>query len=106
MRIVILAALVASAFMLGCATSGVSTLAPGDEVEVRLIGTPQETTIRDLVDENGCIALPDLGERVHVAGKSTSEAERMIIQLYVDGGHRKAMTVVVQRAAPAKPQEK
>jgi len=95
---------IAGALLAGGATpQGISVLSPGDLVEVRLTGIPKPATIRDLVDEKGCISLPDLGSSIHVAGRTTSEAERKIEQLYVDGGHHKELTVVILKAVPAEP---
>ncbi len=61
---------------------------------IYLRGIPQPEEIKDIIDGFGEITLPYLGE-MELSGKTTSEAERMIETLYVDGGIYRQINVIV-----------
>lgn len=57
-------------------------------------GTLAPSTIEDVVDANGKVTLPLIGEFL-VGGYTTSEVEKLIRDAYVDGGLYKNVTVTV-----------
>ncbi len=57
-------------------------------------GTLAPSTIEDIVDANGKVTLPLIGEFL-VGGYTTSEVEKLIRDAYVDGGLYKNVTVTV-----------
>ena len=65
----------------------------GDPVVVHLRGIyPRDEMVEDVVDEDGNVTLPLLGD-VLAAGKSTSQLEADIRRLYIDGGYYRTITV-------------
>jgi polysaccharide export outer membrane protein len=83
-------------------SSGVSTvkgsartLRTDDAMLITIIpGSLQPTTIEDIVDANGMVSLPLVGEFL-IGGITTSQAEKKIREAYVDGGLYKDVTVTV-----------
>ncbi|MCB1069046.1 MAG: polysaccharide export protein [Verrucomicrobia bacterium] len=70
-------------------------LRSGDPVVVNLRGIyPRDDTVEDFIDEFGNITLPLLGD-VKAAGRTPSELETIIRQLYIDGGYYRDLTVNV-----------
>lgn len=67
----------------------------GDPIVVSLRGIyPRDEQIEELVDEDGNITLPLLGD-IQAAGKSTSQIESKITSMYIDGGYYRSITVNV-----------
>ena len=67
----------------------------GDPVVVNLRGIyPRDEAVEDIVDEDGNVTLPLLGD-VLASGKSTSQLESDIRRLYIDGGYYRTITVSV-----------
>lgn len=84
-------------------TNGTSarTIRPEDRMLITIIpGTLQPTTIEDIVDANGMITLPLVGEFL-VGGYTTSEIEKKVRDAYVNGGLYKdvSATVVCRNAS-------
>jgi len=75
-------------------SESVRKLGSGDRILIYLRGIPVPEKIEDEVDGFGEITLPYLGE-VKLAGKTTSEAERLIESAYVDGGIYRQINVIV-----------
>ncbi len=73
---------------------GLRRLGRGDRIVIYLRGIPAPEEIKDIVDGFGEVTLPYIGE-VKLAGKTTSEAERLIESSYVDGGIYKQINVIV-----------
>lgn len=69
-------------------------LAAGDRIMVYLAGIPQAQELRDIIDGNGNLNLPLIGE-VQIAGRTAAEAEQLIESRYVDGGYYRKITVSV-----------
>ncbi len=67
---------------------------PGDRLEVYLHGIPQPQQLPVVVDENGFMTMPMIGQ-VDVSGKTGSEVERLIERRYIDEGYFRSITCVV-----------
>lgn len=67
---------------------------PGDRLEVYLHGIPHPQQLPVVVDENGFITMPLIGQ-VPASGKTGSEIERLIEKRYIDGGIYRNITCVV-----------
>jgi protein involved in polysaccharide export with SLBB domain len=76
------------------AVSGPRALRVGDKVLISRRGIPREDEIRDVVDEKGEVNLDLIGS-VRIDGKTTSEAEKMIEDAYIQGGFFKNINIVV-----------
>ncbi len=70
------------------------TLKKGDNIIIHLRSIPAPEEIKEVVDGWGEITLPHLGE-LKIAGKSVSEAERLIESSYIDGGIFKKINAIV-----------
>ena len=66
----------------------------GDRISIYLTGIPTPEQIRDIIDGNGNVNLPLIGE-VNMAGKTAAEAEQYIESRYVDDGYYRKITVSV-----------
>lgn len=77
-------------------TKGVARALRTDDTMIITItpGTLAPSTIEDIVDANGKVTLPLIGEFL-VGGYTTSEVEKLIRDAYVDGGLYKNVTVTV-----------
>jgi len=72
-----------------------SYLRAGDPVVVYLRGIyPKDEMIEDIIDEQGNLSLPHIGDVV-AAGKSTARLESDIRNLYINGGFYRTITVNV-----------
>lgn len=70
-------------------------LQAGDPVVIHLRGIyPQDQEVEDIIDDNGNITLPFLGD-IMARGKSTSEVEADIRDRYISGGYYRNITVSV-----------
>lgn len=67
---------------------------PGDRLEVYLHGIPHPQQLPVVVDENGFITMPLIGQ-ISAAGKTGSEIERLVEKRYVDDGIYRNITCVV-----------
>lgn len=77
------------------AKAAVRTLRTDDTMVITIIpGSLQPTTIDDIIDANGMVSLPLVGEFL-IGGLTTSEAEKKIRDAYVNGGLYKDVTVTV-----------
>lgn len=74
--------------------AGRRELKEGDKVLVHFRSIPNPESVNYVIDDRGEVNLPHIG-KVRVAGRSTSEAETMIQQAYVDGGIYKKITVII-----------
>jgi protein involved in polysaccharide export with SLBB domain len=70
------------------------TLEAGDTVAIYLRGIPNPEDIQDIVDDQGHISLSLLGP-VRVAGRTTSEVERIIEDAYIQGGYYTKINIIV-----------
>lgn len=71
------------------------TLRSDDTMIITIIpGSLQPTTIDDIIDSNGMVSLPLIGEFL-IGGITSSEAEKRIRDAYVNGGLYKDVTVTV-----------
>jgi polysaccharide biosynthesis/export protein VpsN len=67
----------------------------GDPVVIHLRGIyPQDQEVEDIIDDNGNVTLPFLGD-ITAAGKSTSEIEADIRNRYISGGYYRNITISV-----------
>lgn len=78
---------------------GLYALTPLDPLMVSLLGIPEEKQIQTVIDEKGNFTLPYIEEPIQAAGLSTSELERKIQRIYVDGGIYRSVTVNIQTSA-------
>lgn len=69
-------------------------LQPGDRLEIYLHGIPEPQQLPAVIDENGFITMPLIGQ-VRVAGMTGSEVERLIERLYVEQEFYRQITCVV-----------
>lgn len=69
-------------------------LEKGDKLVIYLKAIPVPEEIKDVIDHKGEVNLPYIG-RVCIAGKSTSDAEKLIEQKYIDEGYYKRITVII-----------
>jgi hypothetical protein len=67
----------------------------GDRIVIYLRGIPKPEEIKDVIDGIGEVSLPYLTKAVKLAGKTTSQAERLIESLYVDGQIYQHVNVIV-----------
>lgn len=109
----VLAALLSLLFLAGCSNYrsfessslnpdelvGQYTLAPLDPIYVSLLGIPEEKQMQSVIDEKGEITIPYVKEPIQAAGKTTSELEREIQRIYMDGGIYRNITVNIQTSA-------
>jgi hypothetical protein len=70
------------------------SLGAGDRLVIYLRGIPRPEEIKDVIDGFGTVTLPYLGE-VKLAGKTTSQAERLIENSYVKGKIYQQINVIV-----------
>lgn len=70
-----------------------------DPLEVNLLGIPEEKQIQTVIDEKGNITLPYINEPVKASGLTTSELEREIRKIYIDGQIYRNITVNVLTSA-------
>lgn len=73
---------------------GPRTLRKGDKVLISRRGIPKEDEIRDVIDERGEVNL-DLIGKVCIAGKTPSEAEKIIEDAYIRGDIFKRINIIV-----------
>ena len=79
-------------------TSNISLrlLLVGDKIGIQLLGIPGgPQTIDTVIDETGNVSLPYVGA-LKIAGKTRTEAERIIQSAYVDGQIFPQITVIIQ----------
>lgn len=69
-------------------------LRKADRLAVSLLGIPTPQEIRDVVDDNGNITLPLIGN-VRVEGLPISKAEELIERLYIDGQFYTSINVII-----------
>ncbi len=69
-------------------------LQSGDRLEIYLHGIPESQNLPVVVDENGYITMPLIGQ-VRTAGKTASQLERLIEILYVEQDYYRSITCVV-----------
>ena len=74
--------------------AGFRLLQVGDRLEIQIRATLKPENLKGVVDENGNLNLPYIGT-IHVAGKSSAEAEKMIEKAYVDGQFYRTITVII-----------
>lgn len=70
-----------------------------DPVTVSLLGIPEEKQIDTVIDEKGNLSLPYIDEPVKASGLTTSELERKIQKIYMDGQIYRNITVNVLTSA-------
>lgn len=75
------------------------TLRSMDPVLINLMGIPEEKQIETVIDEKGNLSLPFIDEPVVASGLTTSELERKIQKIYVDGQIYRSITVNIQTSA-------
>jgi polysaccharide export outer membrane protein len=73
--------------------TGMRRLQFGDRLDVQVRG-PVSENLKCVVDENGNLNLPLIGS-IKVAGKTPSEAEKMIETAYITGEFYKQITVII-----------
>ena len=78
---------------------GLYRLRPLDPVIINLLGIPQEKQIDTALDEKGRITIPYIDEPITAAGMTTSELEREIQQIYIEGKIYKSITANVMTSA-------
>jgi polysaccharide export outer membrane protein len=66
-----------------------------DPVKISLLGIPEEKELDTVIDERGNISVPYVNEPVQAAGLTTSELERKLQGIYVDGKIYRNITVNV-----------
>jgi protein involved in polysaccharide export with SLBB domain len=70
-------------------------LQKGDPLVIHLRGIyPQDQEVEDMIDDNGNVTLPFLGD-ILAAGRPTSELESFIRDRYISGGYYRSITVSV-----------
>ena len=70
-------------------------LQKGDPLVIHLRGIyPQDQEVEDIIDDNGNVTLPFLGD-ILAAGRPTSELESYIRDRYISGGYYRNITVSV-----------
>lgn len=70
-------------------------LQKGDPLVIHLRGIyPQDQEVEDIIDDNGNVTLPFLGD-ILAAGRPTSELETSIREQYISGGYYRSITVSV-----------
>jgi polysaccharide export outer membrane protein len=69
-------------------------LEAGDRVEIQLRAIPQPETLKAVVDDNGTLTFPFIGQ-IGVAGKTCAEAAKLVEQTYIDREIYKYITVIV-----------
>lgn len=69
-------------------------LRSGDRLDIQIRGIPNPENIKGVVDENGNLNMPYIGN-IKVAGKTSSEAERIIQTAYITGDYYKAITIII-----------
>lgn len=74
---------------------GLYQLRSMDPVQIVLLGVPEEKQIQTVIDEKGCISIPYVDEPVLASGLTTSELERKIQKIYIDGQIYRSITVNV-----------
>jgi len=81
------------------AAPGSKVLRRGDAVRISLRGIPQPDEIQDVVDDLGWVTLPLIGN-VPVEGLTTAEAEKAIVDRYIEAGiySKINVTIVAQEA--------
>ncbi len=70
-----------------------------DPLMITLLGIPSEKQLDEVIDEQGNITLPYIGEPVPAAGLTTSELEREIERIYTEGEIYKNITINILTAA-------
>jgi polysaccharide export outer membrane protein len=70
-----------------------------DSLHISLLGIPEEKQFDTVINENGEITIPYINEPVKARGLTTSELERKIQQLYMEGKIYRNITVNVQTSA-------
>lgn len=111
--VVLMVALVLVTLISGC-TSQPPVLVPGEEaaelvgryklrtmdpLQISLLGIPQEKAIETVIDEQGNITLPYIEKPVQAAGLTSSQLERKIQSIYIDGQIYRHITVNVLTSA-------
>lgn len=67
----------------------------GDPIVIHLRGIyPRDEQVEDVVDENGRVTIPLVGD-IAAAGRSTSQLEEDMTRMYIDGGYYRSITVNV-----------
>jgi polysaccharide biosynthesis/export protein VpsN len=69
-------------------------LKEGDRLEVSLRAIPQPETFKTVVDEDGKINMPFIGD-VHVANKTAADAQKIIEKRYIDDKIYKFINVII-----------
>jgi len=70
-----------------------------DPLVITLLGIPQEKQMDAVIDERGNITIPYVDEPVPAVGLTTSELERKIQRIYIDGEIYREITVNIQTHA-------
>jgi polysaccharide export outer membrane protein len=78
---------------------GLYNLKPLDPLFISLLGIPDEKEIETEVNEYGQINLPYIEAPIEVVGLSTSQLERKIQDIYINGGIYRNVTVNIQTSA-------
>lgn len=81
------------------AVVGMYQLKSLDPLQISLLGIPEEKLIETVIDERGMITIPYVNDPVLAAGLTTSELERKIQDIYMDGGIYRNVTVNIQTTA-------
>ncbi|MFA5689482.1 MAG: polysaccharide biosynthesis/export family protein [Kiritimatiellales bacterium] len=80
-------------------TVGLYRLRPQDPLQISLLGIPEEKMQEVIIDEYGMITMPYADEPIKASGLTTTELERKIQKMYVDGQIYRNITVNVQTLA-------
>ncbi len=75
--------------------SGMYQLRSLDPLQISLLGVPDEKIIETVVDEHGSITLPYIDAPIKAEGLTTSELERKIQRIYIEGQIYRSITVNV-----------
>jgi polysaccharide biosynthesis/export protein VpsN len=70
-----------------------------DPIQISLLGIPEEKQLESVIDEKGNLSLPYIDEPVKASGLTTSELERKIQKIYIDGQIYRNITVNVLTSA-------
>lgn len=70
-------------------------LRSGDRLDIQIRGIPNPENIKGVVDENGELNMPYIGN-IKVAGKTSSEAEKLIQTAYITSEiYKKNVTIII-----------
>ena len=79
--------------------TGLYRLRSLDPITISLLGIPEEKQLDSVIDEKGNLSLPYIDEPVKASGLTTSELERKIQKIYMDGQIYRNITVNVLTSA-------